>query len=251
MKSNRNAKLLVAILKNPEDFNIAKNVHWYRIPVDKADKLLSKIWPPEWIAFYHPLNSGDKAFSVRFCARVKRIEKAKRWQLFPHEKFSTSSDKEYYQIRLGDLVKLPVPIVSKKLRRIVFIQTTLKKLFEAREINDLFHGTKIEEKLWSKLKEKGIPAERQEIVKTSKQRFILDFSIYCRKGKIDVETDGDFWHHNPSSAKHDNERNNSLSSKGWHILRFTSGQIETNNCNKPVEIIFDTIDFLGGLKKSS
>ncbi len=248
MKYRPDTKLLVAILKNPEDFDIAINLHWYRIPVDKADKLLSKNWPPELLAFYHPKNSGGNAFSVRYYAPVEKIEKAKRWQLFPCEKLSKLSDKEYYQLRLGKIVKLPVPIVSRRFRRIIFIQTTLKKLFEAGEINDLFNGTKIEEKMWRKLKEKDIPAERQELVKVAENNFFLDFSIYCRKGKIDVETDGDLWHHRPSSAIYDNERNNALSSFGWHILRFTSGQIEKNNCKEPVKIISQTIFSLGGLK---
>lgn len=43
--------VLVTIMNNPRDFEIARDSHWYRIPKDSVDKWLVKSWPPEWLAF--------------------------------------------------------------------------------------------------------------------------------------------------------------------------------------------------------
>lgn len=254
MENLQKPKVLVAILKNPEDFVIARDLHWYRIPIDKADKLLSKNWPPEWLAFYHPKNSVKKAFSVRYYAKVLRIEKAKRCQLFPQNSFSVNSGKKYYQIHISKLYELKKPIISLKRRRIIFIYTTFSKLLNATEINDLYHGSKIEETLWQRLKDYRITAERQELVNIGKKKYFLDFAIYCRNGKIDVEADGDLWHHNSEKAQYDNERNNALVSSGWHVLRFTSDQIFRENGITCLESISRTMESLGeenALKKFS
>ncbi|MBN2362848.1 DUF559 domain-containing protein [candidate division WOR-3 bacterium] len=249
MVRHQASKVLVAILKNKEDLLIARDLHWYRIPVDKADKLLSKKWPPEWLAFYMPKIFGKEAFSVRHYARVLRIEKAKRWQLFPQNPLNNDSDKEYYQLLISDLYNLVQPIHSKRLRRIVFIQTSLKKLLSAEEINDLYEGSKIEEKMWNELKIRNISAERQVLISSGEKNYFLDFAIYCKKGRIDVETDGDFWHNNPKTAVKDNERNNDLASLGWQVLRFSSGQIDKDGARYCMNKIIQTINALSGFDR--
>lgn len=246
MVRQQESKVLVAILKNKEDLPIARDLHWYRIPVDKADKFLSKKWPPEWLAFYLPKIFGEEAFSVRQYARVLRIEKAKRWQLFPQNPLKINSDKEYYQLRISDLYNLVRPISSTRLRRIVFIQTSMKKLLSAEEINDLYEGTKIEEKMWNEMKKNNIVAERQMLISSGEKKYFLDFAIYCKKGKIDVETDGDFWHNNPKKAVKDNERNNDLASLGWQVLRFSSGQIIKDDTGYCMRKIIQTMHSLSG-----
>jgi len=40
-------EVLVAIINDPLDFGIARDQHWYRIPVSSADKWLRHRWPPE------------------------------------------------------------------------------------------------------------------------------------------------------------------------------------------------------------
>ena len=44
-------EVLVAILNNLLDFAVARDEHWYRIPVDSAHKRLRERWPPQWVAF--------------------------------------------------------------------------------------------------------------------------------------------------------------------------------------------------------
>jgi hypothetical protein len=57
-------EVLVAILNKPLDFAIAREQHWYRIPIGSAEKWLGKRWPPKWIAFYHTKVFSSLAFGI-------------------------------------------------------------------------------------------------------------------------------------------------------------------------------------------
>jgi very-short-patch-repair endonuclease len=119
------------------------------------------------------------------------------------------------------LKQLPKPIYSRRWHRFVFIPTTGEKFIHAVEINDLYAGSPLEDRLWAELKSLEIPAERQELIKANNRYYFLDFAVYCAKGKLDIETDDDKWHHSPQIAPKDNLRNNDLVTSGWQILRFT------------------------------
>ena len=187
--------------------------------------------------------------SVQYYGRVIKYKVVTRRGLFPEEPENESSDKKYFQIFIESLQVLPKPIYSRKFRRVVFIPTTWEKLISAVEINDLFDESSLEDKLWAEFKRKNIQAERQEYIKIDTEDYFLDFAVYCEKGNLDVETDGDFWHANPESAKKDNLRDNNLISKGWKILRFTSSQIHEEITSYCVPKITKTINTLGGLKE--
>jgi len=77
--------------------------------------------------------------------------------------------------------------------------------------------------------------------------FGFDFGIFCRKGNIDIECDGEKYHILPDALSRDRERNNQLTSFGWHVLRFSGIEIykNLNNCLSTVE---RTICVLKGLK---
>jgi len=223
MSNRRN--VLVAIMNDELDFKIARDQNWYRIPVSSVEKWLMKCWPPKWIAFYQTKTFDKKAHSVNYFAKITVIRKAYRWQILPDRPDSEKRNKQYYQLFFEPLKPLPKPIYSRRWRRIVFIPTTWKKFKNAEEINDLYDGSSLEDKLWVELKRLKIQAERQEYVDVDDEGYFLDFAIYCKKGKIDIETDGDKWHHNPKVAPKDNIRNNALESEGWSILRFTEHQV--------------------------
>ncbi len=72
-------EVLVAIMHNPLDLVIARDQHWYRIPVPSAEKLLKERWPPQWLAFYQTKIFGDEAYAVSYYARVLDIRKVFRW----------------------------------------------------------------------------------------------------------------------------------------------------------------------------
>jgi hypothetical protein len=74
-------EVLVAILNNHRDFAIARDSHWYRIPVASVDKWLKTRWPPEWLAFYQTKAFGPEKHAVNYYARVLYIRQVRRWQL--------------------------------------------------------------------------------------------------------------------------------------------------------------------------
>lgn len=238
-------------MNNRLDFAIARDHHWYRIPVTSARKWLSKRWPPQWLAFYQTKIFGPEAYSVRYFSRVLQIRKRRRWQLFPDQPRNDRSNREYYQLILEPLRELPEPIFSRRWRRIVFIPTTWEKFISAVEINDLYDDSPLEDRLWAEMKRLQIRAERQEFVSVGKRNFALDFAVYCVKGNLDIETDGDTWHANPEGSDRDNVRDNMLKTTGWRILRFTTRQIRERMTEYTLPTIVENINRLGGIDEEN
>ena len=244
------SEVLVAIMNNLLDFDIAQNQHWYRIPITSAEKWLKDRWPPQWLTFYQTKKFKDEKYAIRYYAKVLRIERKYRWQLFPNEPINTpQSKRRYYQLWLEPLRKLPEPIFSRRWRRIVFITTTWAKFVAATEINDLYDGSPLEDLLWAQLKRLNITAERQEFVTVGTQNYSLDFAVYCAKSNLDIETDGDLYHANSEKAAEDNRRNNDLEAAGWKVLRFNTYQIREEIVTYCVPNIVKTINNLGGLNE--
>ncbi|HUT15413.1 MAG TPA: hypothetical protein VMY98_04120, partial [Anaerolineae bacterium] len=96
-------EVLVAIMRDLLDFTVARDEHWYRIPVGSARKWLKGRWPPEWLAFYQTKVFGDEAYAVNYYARVLAISKAFRWRLFPDEPRDEKGLREYFKLTLGPL----------------------------------------------------------------------------------------------------------------------------------------------------
>ena len=240
-------EVLVAIINNLNDFADLRDRHWYRIPVASADKWLKKRFPPEWIAFYQTKKFGAEAHAINYVAKVLEVKQVYRYEIFPDEPESEKTNKRYYQLFLSPLKPLRHPIISRRKRRIVFIATTVEKVKEAKEINDLYDDSHLEDLLWAELKRLAIPAERQEFIEVSDQEYALDFSIYCMDGKVDIETDGDYWHRHPEKKEEDTRRSNDLQTKGWHVIRFTSRQIRKEMESYCVDKVKKMIDRLGGL----
>src|SRR6266566_5025091 len=99
--------VLVAIMNNQRDFKLARDEHWYRIPVDKAHKWGKHHWPPRWLAFYQTQVFGDEAFSVRYFAHVHDVRRVQRRQLFLNETNDRKAEGWYYQLIISPLQTLP------------------------------------------------------------------------------------------------------------------------------------------------
>jgi very-short-patch-repair endonuclease len=237
--------VLVAIMNNQRDFGILREQLWYRVPVATAPKR----WPPKWLAFYQTKVFGDEAYAVRYYGCVRGIRRVRRRELFPRELPNPKSDHRYHQVHLYSLEPLPRPITSPKGRRIVFIPTTWQKLTQAREVNDLFDESPLEDLLWTELKNLNIPAERQWDVKVSKAWYKLDFALVCVKGPLALETDGDAWHLGPERSDKDNVRDNDLKTEGWQVMRFTGRQIREQMSEYCLPKIAEMIERLDGLKE--
>jgi len=242
----RRGEVLVAIVNNLLDLGIARDQHWYRIPVGSVHKWLKGCWPPQWLAFYQTKAFGHEAYAVRYYARVVEVCQAYRWQLFPDQPRDDRSERRYFQLMLEPLRQLDQPIHSQRRRRIVFIPTTWARFRAAVEINDLYGESPLEDRLWEALKRLAVHAERQEFVRVQDRSYALDFAIYCTSGKIDVETDGDTWHSDPKRIPLDNLRDNDLETTGWRTLRFNTQQIHEQLQEYCLPTVVENINKLGG-----
>ena len=221
------------------------------IPVLSVERLLKDCWPPQWLAFYQTKFFGKEAHAVSYYARVLEIRQVSRWQLFPDEPHNEKSQKRYYQLILSPLERLPSPILSPRWRRMVFIPTTWIKLTRAVEINDLYDESPLEDRLWAELKRYEIAAERQFFIKAKDRQYALDFAVFCDRGKIDVETDGDTWHADPARIPLDNRRDNDLTGHDWRILRFNGKQVRESAVEYCIPAIMETSNRLGGIVTES
>lgn len=238
---------LVGYLRKKRDLAILKKEKWYRIPVSSAPKILQQV---EYLAFYQPSAFGEDKWRVRYYGRTVDMEQVKRIELLPNEPANKNRDELYYRIEIPDLEELPQPILNKHRDKRIpsFIQTTLHKLHNAEAIDDLFHDSPLEDELWRYLKENGIETERQHSVfREEGGEYFLDFAVFCQNGrKIAIECEGKKWHYNtPEQIKKDNERYNYLNRKNWHILRFSSNQLQ--NPQKCLNEIKKSINANGGL----
>ncbi len=240
--------VVVAIMKDRLDFDLARNEHWYRIPVGNVKKWLRDAWVPEYLAFYQTKVFGPEAYAVHWYARVRRVRRVQRKELFPNQASDPKAENWYFQVFLSDLQRLSSPIVSRRQRRIIFIPTTWEKFLVAQEINDLYHGSPLEDRLWAEFQRLRLVAERQEWVPINDERtYFLDFAIYCGAGKLAVETDGDTWHQTPERAHADYIRDNDLETAGWSLLRFNTGQINEQMAEYVIPTITDKVNQLGGV----
>lgn len=239
--------LLVAILNEPRDFHFARDEQWYRIPVASVERFLRGRWPPRRLAFYQTKIFAEERYSVRYYADVLDVRRATRQELFPNEPAGEKSDRHYYRLELAPLQLRPDPIFSRRARRITFIPSTWDKFAAALEINDLYHGSPLEDRLWAALQRRRIPAEREEYLTAGGDNYALDFAVYCVGGGLDIETDGDAYHANPERAEHDNRRNNNLAASGWRVLRYTTRQINEQMDEYCIPKIVQTINDLGGI----
>ena len=240
-------EVLVGILNHPRDLALARDHHWYRIPVRNVDKWLLRRWPPQWLAFYQTKIFGPEAFAIHYYAQVLDIRQVLRRELFPNQARDENALQRYCQLILGPLQQLDRPIHSRRRRRIIFIPTTWQKFMSGAEINDLYDESPLEDRLWAEFKRHDLSAERQEFITANGHDYALDFAFYCAAGRLDVETDGDTWHADPHRIPEDNLRDNDLETGGWKLLRFNTSQVNDQMTDYCLPTIVKNIQRLGGL----
>ena len=142
-------RVLVAVVNNPRDLVIARQEHWYRIPVKRAPKRVGG----DYLAFY--LTGAfppDQRHRVTFYAPIYAYRLVRRIELLPQEFDHPRADDRYFKVEIGPLRQLARPILSRKLRRVTFIPTTLEKLLNAHEIVDLWDKGRLRDELWRELR---------------------------------------------------------------------------------------------------
>lgn len=234
--------VLMGVVNRKKDLEIALNKHWYRIPVKYAPKRKAN-----FLAIYQTRTFGKEGKSINYYATIKHSSLTSRRELLPEEKSHPRANQPYYKLHLGPLKQLPRKIRNKSRRRINFGFTTLRKLFKSSEISQLFDIKPLEaimEKLLKRNKIKAI--DEYLLMDKGRCRYRLDFAIFCRKGKIDVECDNEKWHCLQSQKIKDRKRDLYLKRYGWTIPRFEGARI-MNNPNCCIKVLKKTIRRLGGL----
>jgi very-short-patch-repair endonuclease len=236
-------EMLLVIFKYKYSLTYLQDEGWYHIPVDHAPRSFKTA---NWLCFYQGKAFGNEAYRVQYYGEIEDYEVVPYRELFPNRFDSQKSDWPYYKVRLKELKRLPEPILSFRPRRLSFVPTTWAKFETATQINDLFNESPLEDLMWYELKSLNVKAERQWMLPVEEHNYYLDFAIFCNDGFIDVETDGDTWHAQKERIKTDNERNNQMAQKGWHVLRYNGGEIRSNmgHCVREVQ---KTITTLNGL----
>jgi len=243
-----NKDTLVAIINSKRDLDIALKQQWYRIPVKtKYTPQSVKNETLKHIAFYQISVFGRESFLIKWYAEVRDISIIKRSNLLPDEISDPKANNDYYKINLNELKTLPNPIISQRHRRMLFVNTTLELLLKAKEFNDLFLESDLEEKLWTDFKSSEINAERQYMFVAEKRFYYLDFALFCRDKTIDVECDGDEYHLTEDAVKYDKRRNNFITKYGWIVLRYGPEEI-SNNMNSVMKEINKTVKRYGGIE---
>jgi hypothetical protein len=179
-------RVLVGVMPNPRDLEIAREKHWYRVPVQHAPSGIHT----EYVAFYFTKRFGpDLRWAIHNYARRTGHELVRRVDLLPDEPAHPRAQQHYYMLQLGPLKERVPPIVSLRWRRITFIQTTWDRFIQAREINDLFSSDDIfVDRLYNALKAEGIQPERAIQVRAGRETYTVDLLIPCQNGPVMLST---------------------------------------------------------------
>jgi very-short-patch-repair endonuclease len=212
----RSTRVLVAVMNNQRDFDIARHEGWYRIPYERAPARVGA----DYLAFYQTKAFDREQWAVNYYAPIRRYRLVARRDLFPKESDHPRAEAPYYKIEIAPLQHLPRPIPSRRLRRITFIPTTLDRLLQAEEINDLWCGSPAEERVWRMFKNNGISAERRYRLREDEEAYVVDFALLCRHGKVAVCLEGAGLVENVSIVRERSSMDDyELAAQGWTVLR--------------------------------
>jgi hypothetical protein len=213
-------RVLVAVMNDRRDFDIARHEGWYRIPLKRAPSRVGA----DYLAFYQTKAFGDEKWAINYYASTRRYRLVTRAELLPEETDHPRAAEPYYKVEIGPLQCLPRPIPSRRLRRITFIPTTLERLLGAEEINDLWDRGSREDRLWEAFKREGIEAERQYEVEEGAVRCLVDFAVLCQEGQVAVICEGEPVGENIKVIRERQVSDYDLAAWGWTVLRFDRQQ---------------------------
>jgi hypothetical protein len=145
------ALVLVAVINNRRDLEIARLLGWYRIPVRSAPKVVAV----DYLAFYQTQAFDQNKWQIQYIAPVQGHELTTRVELLSDESDHPNAKLEYFKIQLGPLISLPEPLLATNWRRITFFYTTGEYLLRAKTINELIVQSDKRQLLWQSLRERA------------------------------------------------------------------------------------------------
>lgn len=153
MLPSENALMLVGVLPSQKDFEIARLLGWYRIPLRMAPKIVDV----DYLAFYQTGAFGaDHRWRIESFAEVMGHELTTRAELIRDEPDHPRAHEEYYKLQLGPLQMRPQPIRAENWKRVTFLYTTGDLFNHASIINDLVVRSEERELLWKSLRERAL-----------------------------------------------------------------------------------------------
>jgi hypothetical protein len=179
--------ILIAVMPNPRDLNIARLLGWYRIPLRSAPKVVDV----DFLAFYQPgVFPPPEGGRINYLAKVMGHELTTRGDLFKDDCPPERRNEEYYKVQIGSLEQLDNPIESGSWKRITFLYTTGEYLLNARTIADVVVHSEERATLWQSLRERQ--RDTSGLYTTTEQEIRLDPQVAAWLGYFlhSTETQG-------------------------------------------------------------
>lgn len=172
-------RVLVGVMTRPQDFHVAQDEGWYRIPDRHAPKCTTDA---AVLAFYFTAAFGENKWAIHWYSEVRGHELVLRRDLFPDESNHPRADNRYYKMQIGPLIRREPEIPSLRWRRISFIETTWDRFSAAEEINDLYISGA--DGLYVTLKESGFFPEREYFIRDGGDCYTADVAVPCKSGVV-------------------------------------------------------------------
>ncbi len=149
--------ILIAVMNNPRDLEIARCLGWYRIPLRFAPKVLAV----DYLALYQTGSFAEEKWSIRYAARIRGVELVRRVDLFQDEPDHPRAMEEYFRLQLGSLEALPHPIAAGRYKRLTFLYTTGERILCAASIGELMVRNEERKTLWRSMRDRqaDLPAD--------------------------------------------------------------------------------------------
>ena len=145
------ALVLVAVINDPRDLEIARILGWYRIPLRSAPRVVAV----DYLAFYQTAAFGGKP-QIEWVAPLMGHELTTRRELLREEPDHPHANHEYYKMQLGPLEHLPFALPAGRWKRVTFFYTTGEYLLNASSVDDLIiNATDDRRVLWQALRERS------------------------------------------------------------------------------------------------
>jgi len=151
MEISPSSLILVAVMNDPRDMEIARLLGWYRIPLRSAPKVVAV----DYLAFYQTAAFGDERWRIQYVTSVKGHELTTRSELLRDEPDHPHARHEYYKVQIGPLISLSEPIIAKGWRRVTFFYTTGEYMLAAKTLSDLILEEEDRRPLWQALRERA------------------------------------------------------------------------------------------------